>query len=395
MNRVFVVGGASTPFLGKGRPDFVRGQQPTLEEQLGLGLRACFEATGVDPSLVDRAWLSNFLGELFAKQGHASALFPTVEPLLDGVPAVRVEAACASGGFAVTSAFDAMQTPWVDVALVAGVEVENTVRGRDGVEYMAYAAHMGRQRGTEFALFPWFFARRAKAWKELANQDETVLAEVVKRAYAGAAKNPLALHHHHAPVGVNEVLNSDTFLSDEALHDHIRLMHCTAFTDGASAAILATEAGLEKLGIHPDDCTEILGYGQSVAALGAETDPARMPNMARAAAQAYERAGLDPAAIDVAEVHDCFAAAWLQVVEALGLTDEGRGHTVELPVNSGGGLLGFGHPIGATGVKQVIEVHNQLKRKAGPYQAAGELTHGISANLGGDDRTGVVIVQRG
>ena len=391
---VYVVGGASTPFLGKGRRDFVRGEQPSLEEQLRRGLLACFESTGVDPSEIDRAWLSNFLGELFAKQGHASALFPAVIPELDGVPAMRVEAACASGGFAVTSAFDALQGPWCDVALVAGVEVENTVRGRDGVEYMAYAAHMETDRDKEFALFPWFFARRARAWKELAGTDEGPLARVVEQAYAKARRNPLALQHHHAPITTDTVLGSATFLDDPELHEHIRLLHCTAFTDGCSAAILANEEGLSRLGIDPGDCTQILSYGQSVAALGGETDPARMSNMARAAGIAFERANLRPDAIDVAEVHDCFAAAQLQVIEALGLTPEGRGHTVEIPVNPGGGLLGFGHPIGATGVKQVVEVFKQLKGLAGPYQQPGVLDHAVTANLGGDDRTGVVMVHR-
>jgi acetyl-CoA acyltransferase len=112
-----------------------------------------------------------------------------------------------------------------------------------------------------------------------------------------------------------------------------------------------------------------------------------------------------PADVDVAELHDCFSITEVQLYEALGFAAEGQGTRLlregvterggRLPVNTGGGLISFGHPVGATGVKQVLEVHRQLKGKCGDYQVARPLRTGLSANIGGDDRTAVVVIQRG
>ena len=130
----------------------------------------------------------------------------------------------------------------------------------------------------------------------------------------------------------------------------------------------------------------------------------RLSNLERAATVAYRAAGVSPEQVDVAEVHDCFSVAELQAMEALGFCEPGgapamlaAGETQldgRLPINPGGGLLGFGHPVGATGVKQVVEIWRQLQGRCGDYQLAGEPEVGVSANLGGDDRTGVVILQR-
>lgn len=161
---------------------------------------------------------------------------------------------------------------------------------------------------------------------------------------------------------------------------------------------------MAKLGIAPSRCTEITAAGYKVAGLGLPNDPLRMSNAARAAAEAYRDAGIGPKDVDVAEVHDCFSITEVQLYEALGFAEEGRGVRLlaegateidgRLPVNTGGGLISFGHPVGATGVKQVLEVHRQLAGKCGDYQVARSLRTGLSANIGGDDRTAVVVVQR-
>ena len=147
----------------------------------------------------------------------------------------------------------------------------------------------------------------------------------------------------------------------------------------------------------------ILSCGHTVAAR-AETDPRVMNNMNRAARIAYEHAGLSGREMNVAEVHDCFAVSELQMYEAIELCDQGQGYQLlrdgvtaldgRIPVNTGGGLLGFGHPIGATGIKQVVEIWRQMKGHCGDYQIRGPLDHGVTANLGGDDRTGIVMVHR-
>lgn len=410
--RVFVVGGAHTDFLGRAHPRFVpfkaatdTHRNPTLEEHMHTAIHQALDVCGVSPAQVERGWVSNFLGEVFTQQGHLGAMAAAAHPDLEGKPWVRMEAACASGAVCVTSAIDAMQGD-CDVALVVGVEVETNVPGKEGVEFMAYAAHRDKKRHLEFALFPWMFARRAKHYKQAFNAKESDIAQVVVKAYDNAQRNPRALNQDRQ-ITLDQVMvdgrHNHHFLNDPRYREHIRLMHCTAFTDGASAVVLATEDGLAKLGKSPDQCTEILSYGMSTAALGAETDPTQMHNVKRAAEVAWRHASLGPHEVQLAEVHDCFAITELQLYEALGFAEPGGAPRLlqegvvhrdgRLPVNTGGGLLGFGHPIGATGVKQVVEIWRQMKGQCGDYQVKVP-THAVTANLGGDDRTGVVMVHR-
>ncbi len=405
--RIFVVGGAHTTYQGRGRPEFVHRRHPdygtrtnpTLEDHLGEATRTALTAHGVDAAAVDRGVVSNFLAECFCRQGHLGAMLAAVDPAFEGKPFVRVEAACASGSAAVISCVEAMGAGAADVTLAVGVEVETNRPGKEGVDHMALAAHWEKQREFSQFLFPYLFGRRAKAYKERFGVGDDALAEVVARAYANASKNPHALNQH-VDVSVSEALTVDdhnyVFLEDPELRPHMKLHDCTAFTDGASAVILATEAGLRRLGRSPDDCTELLSYGWSVRALGAETDPTVMSNMADAAAQAFTHGGITPPDVDVVELHDCFSISHLQQVEALGLADPGGApHVLDaVPANTGGGLLGFGHPIGATGVKQIVEIHRQLRGDCGAYQLGTDPQVGVTANLGGDDRTGIVTVQR-
>ncbi len=405
-----MVGGAHTTFIGRGHPAFMRhdqpGENPTLEDHLAEATRLTLAATGVSAAAIDRAVVSNFLGECFASQGHLGAVLAAVEPKLSGKPIARIEAACASGSAAIVACVDALQGS-ADVALAVGAEVENTVRSRQAVDWMAWAAHVASQRDREFALFPWFFARRARAYKAAFGATHDDLARVVAKAYGNARRNPLALQRHAAVDFERAATASDRnpeFLTDPELRAHIRLLDCTALTDGGSGVVLATQDGLDRLGICSDACTEICGVGFSVAPLTGDSEPAAMVNMARAARQAYGSAGVGPDEVGLAEVHDCFSVAELQMMEALGFAEPGgaprmlrEGETAidgRLPINPGGGLLGFGHPIGATGIKQVVEVWRQMTGRCPEYPVSTAPRVAVTANLGGDDRTGVVMVHR-
>ena len=410
--RVFVVGGGHTTFLGRGRQEFVHRKHPDYGKRTNPGLEAHMQGAveallaevRVDLGEVDRAVVSNFLGEAFCSQGHLGSMLARVAPDLEGRPIERIEAACASGAASIARCVDGMQAA-DDVALVVGVEIETNVPGTQGVEYMAYAAHYREERKHDFALFPWMFARRAKAYGEAYGCTREDIARVPVKAYANANRNPQALKHTSTlsyEEATSEGRHNREFLENEELRPWIRLTDCTALTDGASAVLLATETGLERLGIPRDQCTEILGYGHSTRALGRGADFADMPNMRAAAWRAYADAGVGPEHVGLAEVHDCFAVAELQGMEALGLADRGQawrlladGDTAldgRLPVNPGGGLIGFGHPIGATGVKQVVEVWRQLTGRNPHYAITNGATVAVTANLGGDDRTGVVMV---
>ncbi len=410
--RVFVVGGASTPFIGKGHPDFIwkghaefgRRENPSIENHLTAAIEAALATTGVAAAEVERGYIGNFAGECFSSQGHLGAMAVRANPAFNRKPFYRLEAACASGGVAFTSAVDALQAG-VDVALVVGAEVQTTVSPREGADFLARAAHYALERGLDDFTFPAMFARRWKAYSEAFGATEAELGHVSFKAYDNAAKNPLA---HMAAAkrtlawarGAGD--DNPRFLKNESLRDFLKVSDCSQVSDGGSAMIIATEAGLARLGKRASDCVELLAYGVATSPLAGVEDYTRLENTASAASEALRHAGISPKDIGILEVHDCFAINEWLMLEALGLADRGQAKQLtlsgataidgKLPVNTGGGLIGFGHPVGATGVKQLVEIWRQMKGQCGAYQVSNLPHIGVTANMGGDDRTSVVTV---
>jgi len=409
---VYVAGQAITPFIGKGNPafiakghpDFGKKENPSLEDHLSAALRALIERYGFDPSLVQRGYVGNFAGELFSSQGHLGAMAARADARLAGVGFGRTEAACASGGVAMVSAIDSIQAG-LDVALVAGAEVQTTVRAREGADFLARAAHYESERGIDEFTFPALLTRRTKAYKEAYGLTDRELAHFAVKAYANANRNPLA-HMHAATLTLEQAETASdanpNFLQNPELKPHLKVTDCSQVSDGAAAVMLASEEGLRKLGRAPADCVKIAAYGFSTNPLGEVADLLRLDTAAAAAHEAMSDGGISPEQVEVAEVHDCFTIAELMMYEAIGWAEAGKGVELvlsgrtslegELPVNTGGGLVAFGHPVGATGVKQVAEIFRQMKGLCGDYQIKRELRTGLTVNMGGDDRTVVAMV---
>jgi acetyl-CoA acyltransferase len=412
--RVFVVAGNNTTFLGKHHPDFIwkkhpdfgTRENPTLEEHLGDAVNGLFAATGIDPDVVDKGYVGNFVAGCFVNQAHIGSLLARVTPGLAYKPLTRTEGACASGGLAVLGAVDALQAG-ANVTLACGVEVQTSVSARDGADYLARAAHYASERSIDEFTFPALFARRAKAYlgqTECTNED---LGKVVVKAYANANKNPKA-HMRAYQMTLEQACEAGPanhyFLTNEDLRPYMKISDCSQVSDGASAVLLATEEGLAALGVSPDDCVELLGYGHAVGPLGQASDFHTLSVTRRAADAMYAEAGITAADVQVAEVHDCFSITEVLMYEALGFAEPGRGWTLaregqtgldgRIPVNTGGGLVAFGHPVGATGVKQVVEIARQMKGECGDYQLATPPKVGVTANVGGDDRTAVTMAFR-
>ncbi len=407
--KVYVVGGDLTTFIGKSHPDFVwkkhpdfgTRENPTLEEFLTSAISGALEKTGVDASAIDRGYVGNFAGELFSSQGHLGAMAVRANPKLTGKPFLRLEAACASGGLAVTSAVDAIQAG-CDVVMAVGAEVQTTVSAREGAGFLARASHWESERELDDFTFPAMFARRAKHYEEKYGVTEADIAHVVVKAYANANKNPYA-HMREVKVDYDMASkpgdNNPQFLRNEELKGYLKVTDCSQVSDGGAAIILASEEGLAKIGKTPADCIELLAYAITTSPLGQVDDFAELTNTKLAAEQVYEDAGLKPSDIQVCEVHDCFAVTECLMYEALGFCEPGKGAELAksgatqidgtIPVNTGGGLIGFGHPVGATGIKQVLEIFRQMKGLCGDYQIKNRPTVGFTANMGGDDRTTV------
>ena len=413
--RVFLVGGAHTPFLGKGHPDFIwknhpdfgKRENPTLEQFLTSAVNDTIAATGVDPERIDRGYIGNFVGELFVKQGHLGAALAGSHPALAGKPMTRTEGACASGGLALVCAVDSIRAGAADTVIVAGVEVQSNESARVGADYLARASHYARQRGIDEFTFPALFGRRTKIYRETFGVSEEDIGRVAVKAYGNANRNPLA--HMKArkmdlETAAAESKANPCFLQNAEFGPFIKMSDCSQVSDGASAAIVVSEEGLRAMGKTPSDAIEILAYGHATASLYEDGDLTQLHTTALAARKAYAAAGVSAADVQLAEVHDCFTVTELLMYEALGFCAPGQGGAYvrsgitaiegDLPVNTGGGLIGFGHPVGATGVKQAVEIFRQMKGLCDTYQVPGRPQVGVTSNMGGDDRTAVVCVYR-
>jgi acetyl-CoA acyltransferase len=408
--RAFVLGGHITPFIGKKHPDFIwpkhpdfgKRDNPTLEVTVTASVLGALEATGTPADAVEKAWIGNFVGELFCNQGHLGAAVVGAHRGLMHKPVMRVEGACASGGLAFASALESIQAG-TDVALVVGAEIQNTASARQGGDYLARAAHYRRQRGLDDFTFPAMFANRIRAYRQAWGATEEDLGRVAVKAYENANRNPLA-HMRTAKLPLEVAATTSpanpTFLGNEELAPWLKMSDCSQVSDGGAALILVSEDGLRRLGRTTADTIEVLAVGHATGDLYTDDDPLAMATTSAAARRAYAEAGLSAGQVDVAEVHDCFTIAEVLMYEALGFADRGRGMELvregrttlsgDLPVNTGGGLVGFGHPVGATGVKQVLELWRQMKGKCGDYQMSRFPSIGLTANMGGDDKTSVV-----
>jgi acetyl-CoA acyltransferase len=412
--RSFIAGGALTPFIGKGHPDFIWKRHPDFGVKQNPGIPELLERvvadtladTGVDPARIDRLYIGNFVGELFCNQGHLGAALVGAHPAFAGKPAARLEGACASGGLAMLAGIDAIRAG-EDIVLVSGVEVQTTQSARVGADYLARAADYARQRSIDEFTFPALFALRTQAYRERFGATEEDIGHVAVKAYANANKNPNA--HMKAKQMSLEVAReagegNPCFLANEVLRPFIKLSDCSQVSDGASALLLVSEDGLAQLGKRLADVVEVVGTGHVVSSLYEDGDLTELGTTRMAVSQAYAAAGIGAGDVDVAEVHDCFTVTELMMLEALGLADPGQGAALtrdgataldgKVPVNTGGGLIGFGHPVGATGVKQPLEIFRQMKGRCGDYQVDGALTWGITANMGGDDKTVVSLAIR-
>mmetsp|Transcript_117699 Transcript_117699/g.333011 ORF Transcript_117699/g.333011 Transcript_117699/m.333011 type:complete len:420 (+) Transcript_117699:50-1309(+) len=413
--RVFVVGGFTTRFIGKGNPhfiwkkhpDFGKRENPSLRDMMTESVKGALSSTGVSAAQIDRAYVGNFAGELFNQQGHLGAALAGVDAGFMYKPSMRIEGACASGGLAVSAAVDALKAG-DDLALVCGVEQQTTASARDGGLFLARAADFPRQSGIDDFTFPCLLARRTKhyaaKYPEFHVDD---LCKIVAKAYANGNKNPNA-HMHAVKVDENGAKvheKNPNFLSNQEFVEYLRLTDCSQVSDGASAIVLATEDGLKKAGIPLEKCVEFLGNEYGVGNLYEDAvDLAAMDTTKAVVERLYSKTGLSIKDVHVAEVHDCFSIAELLMYEAIGLAEPGKGAHVckeglteicgKLPVNAGGGLMSFGHPVGATGVKQIHEIYRQMKGQCGEYQMPKEPTVGLTVNMGGDDKTIVACMLR-
>jgi acetyl-CoA C-acetyltransferase len=346
------------------------------------------EDAGIDS--VDSVTVGCMSSGLFTGQEHLVSLL-TDEIGMSGVPAVRVESACASGGLALRAGIAEVASGLSDAVLVTGVEKMTDVDGSDATYALGTAADQDWE-GFHGITFPGLYAMLAQIHMQENGTTIQQLAKVAAKNHANGLLNPHA--QFHLKVSVDDVLAS-TMVADP-----LHLLDCSPITDGAAAMVIASmDRAKEIAGDRP--IVKITGSGMATdtISLANRRDLGELAAVRIAGERAYEMAGRGPKDIHVAEVHDCFTIAEIMATEALGFFDRGaggdavdRGLTAlggKIPVNPSGGLKSKGHPVGATGVAQVVEIATQLRGEAGQRQVEGARV-GLAQNMGGSGGSSVV-----
>lgn len=347
---------------------------------------------GFDPALVQALYVGT-LGVGGFQLGQPAALLAG-HVGLPSIPAVRVENACASGGFALLQAVCAVRSGLYDVVVAAGVEKMRDLSGVQGRYWLGVSGDTEYERlaGLTFAGIYALLARRYMAEYGMEHRHLSLVA--VKNHRHGAL-NPKAQMRRQITVEEAE--------SAPMVADPLRLYDCCPTSDGAACALVV--AG-DRVSEFTDRPVWVAGFGAASdwLAVHDRRSLTRLDASIRAAQQAYAMAGLGPQEIHVAEVHDCFTIAEILAYEDLGLAERGKGYRLleegatslggRVPVNTSGGLKAKGHPLGATGVGQVGEIFNQLRGTAGQRQVPGAEV-GLTHNVGGSGGTAVVFVFRG
>ena len=377
-----------------------------------LDLRQTVE--GLDPKRIDAFYLGNFSSDQFEKQSHLAPILTSWVGLAP-IPAVRVEAACASGSLALRQGALAIASGMYDVVLVSGVEKMTGLEIAEVTEALATAADTQFEIPAGFT-FPGFYASIATAYLNDYQANPAAFHQVTIKNHNNGALNDKAQFGQtiQSIMEIKKVRAEQKgkpiptwkdemeFLSDPKGNPFIAwpmsLFDCSPISDGAAVVLLVSE---ELARDFTDVPIHIIGSGQaSQGTLAERTTLTSIPSAAEAGQQAYTMAGIKPEDVDLAEVHDCFTIAEIIATEDLGFFERGTGWQAVLegktardgqyPVNVSGGLKSKGHPVGASGVGQVVEIWKQLNGLAGERQVKGNPRIGLTHNVGGTGQTCVV-----
>jgi acetyl-CoA C-acetyltransferase len=369
---------------------------------------------GFDPADIETIYIGNFSSELFEGQSHTAPIMADVVGLTPR-PATRIEDACASGGAALRQGILAIASGLYDIALVGGVEKMTNLPTAEVTDTLAAAADILYEIPAGFT-FPGFYAAIASAYMHKYGLKPEQLMNVAIKNHENGALNPNAQFGVTIPAWmegrkaaaqkkgrpVPTWQNEMEFLHDDSANPMIawplRLFDCSPITDGGAAVLLVAEEIAPRFTDHP---LHIIGSGQaSDAALHDRDDLTSLSAARRATQEAYAMAGVTPQEICVTEVHDCFTIAEIIATEDLGYFAPGDGFKAAedrvtardgaKPVNTSGGLKSKGHPVGASGVAQAVEIFKQMRGEAGERQVARDLPLGLTHNLGGTGGTCVV-----
>ncbi|HRI88926.1 MAG TPA: acetyl-CoA acetyltransferase [Candidatus Hydrogenedentes bacterium] len=402
---VYILGGYQTDFA----INYAR-QNRGIVDIIVDTVRGALTDTKIAPEEIEVAHLGNFIGELMCYQGHLGAFFLEADPAFSGLPTARHEAACASGSIAALAAMAEIESGRYDVACVLGVEMERNLSSTETGAHLGVAAWHARE--CEGVRYPWpmLFSKLGDEYDARYGLDEQHLRALAKKNFANAKRNPNAQSR-------TWTLTEDHFSNDPeknpVIEGRIRRQDCSQVTDGGAAVILASHDFAQQYaareGLSLENIPRILGWGHHTARIAfddkiaeSKSAPYVFPHVRNTILDALLRADLPGVeAIDAIETHDCFTTTEYMAIDHFGITAPGESWkaiedgTVAFggarPMNPSGGLMGVGHPVGASGVRMLLDSCKQVSGTAGDYQVAGAKTV-ATLNIGGSGTTSVSFV---
>lgn len=425
MNQVYILGGAQTDFARnwtKEGKTFMSMFREIVEDGLTAAGFDYDEIIRLNKDNRIAVYVGNFDMEQYANQGHLGAFLTEVHPAFYGVPGARYEAACASGSVAIDAAHTHIRAGDYDVAIVVGIEIMKTVSSSVGGDFLGTAAYYEKEaKGVKFP-FPKLFGKLAD---EIINRygpklgEQRImddLAEISRINYANAKRNPLA--QTRTWYMSKEQACSRGTSTNSIVGGRLAISDCSQVTDGAALLVLASpeyaKEFSKRTGRPLNKMAVIKGWGHRVAPLTftakmeeSKNSPYLLPWTRQAVVDAYKRAKLDVDKIDVIETHDCFTSSEYASISAFGLTAPGEEYQAiedgvidfegnangkrKVSVNPSGGLIGAGHPVGASGVRMVLDIYKQVTDQAGDYQVP-NAKNGLTLNIGGSATTSMTFV---
>ncbi len=405
--KVYMVAGYNTISMGGGRKEFhPKKARPGLEEYMKEAGQSVLKQIGGAKN-VDECVAGNFIASRYNKQANLAGFFPFIDEGLKFKPCIRVEGACGTGALALATGVKSILAETADVVLAIGVEVQNSVKAVYGADILAAAGWAKDRKNGHAHFFPGKFSDRAGIYYEKFGYDKTrkAMATWFKNAVENARLCPTAQEHHNS---VEDLMALGMMKPNpKSFVEHLNVFDCSKVSDGASAIAIVSEEGLKKCGIPLSEAVEVVGFGMAENDITKPpADPTKLETTAAAAKKALEMANITKDQLATVECHDCFTIAGIMSIEAIGFAEHGKGtdfvsegHTArtgKIPFNTTGGLVGWGHPTGATGVHQAVTIWEQLTGKTGDAQIniPADKPYGLSINMGGDDKTLVSIVYK-
>ncbi len=365
---------------------------PEIIEKSVLGV--CGEI-GTEPPALDVGSIGAVCNFTLNEQGLLAGLMAMI-PGLQSKPIESVENACASGGQAVLSVLQKLQLGLGDVGIAVGYEKMRNDEGKmDGKlvgEVLGYFSHPDEREGKVF-VFPHLFAEIMDVYMQEHGVTEQDLAAIAVAEYANANKNPYA-QMQKVQVSLEDATKIEGINRYIVDGLPLKTYDCSQISDGYAAMILATEEGLNRLEVLKSDCVQIAGWGQATDPLKkAGRDVLRPTGAYVAMKKAYEMAGAFPEDVNVAEIHDCFTVMGAIGTEVIGKAEYGSGARYWMDgkaapdgkcgINTSGGLIAKGHPIGATGVAMIGWCAWQLLGKVPSELQVKEPKMAATFNIGG------------